>query len=248
MNQLEKKKFKKIFGVDSESIGQTLIISPFFHAKLFRAKLKKCEFFKGLIYHGVRGDYQGRQITFVNTGIGEALVADCVLAQDERKTKQIIFLGAAGALQNLRIGDCVYIDKAFYDTDYFKKFGFGFTQKNMISFKPDKSLIEIFLGTKHWRENDIKQASIISLHTLWDQNSELINRIIQLNIDCIDLECALFYAAAARKKIKAVAFCYISDLIPSKPYWGDFLTPEICRIKQSISRLVCLALETASTL
>jgi len=248
MNQSDKKKFKKVFGINSEHIGQTLIISPFFPAKLFRAKLKNSEFFKGLIYHGIRGEYRGRQVTFINTGVGQSLVADCVLAQDEKNTKQIIFLGAAGALQNLKIGDCVYIKKAFYDTDYFKKFGFDFTQEKVKSFAIDNSLIKIISQAAKPMKKDFKQASIISLHTLWDQNRQVIDKIIKMNIDCIDLECALFYAAAASKKIRAAALCYISDLAPDRPYWGNFSIAEKSKIEQSVSRLVCMALNTAGTI
>lgn len=245
MTESERKKFKKLFGIAPECMGQALIISPFFNTKLLQAKLKNSEFFKGLVYKGVQGNYQGTQITFINTGIGQSLTVDCLLAQDSEKIKKIIFLGAVGAVRDLNFADMVLIDKAFYDANYYQKFGFNFNQKQIKNFSPGEKLIDLCFKVAQTQKYKLKKASLISVHTLWDQNDEMIQRIYDDNIQCLDLECALFYATAALKKIEAVALCYVSDLINAKPYWSDF-SPRDCRlVKKNIANLVNIALESS---
>ena len=56
-----------------------------------------------MLYHGLSATVQGKKITYINTGIGQSMVADCVLAQSNKQIKKIIFLGAAGAISDFKI-------------------------------------------------------------------------------------------------------------------------------------------------
>ena len=246
MNKKDRKKFEKLFGASPELMTETLIISPFFGTKLFKEQLRDSRNFSGLVFRGITGKFNGRKITFINTGVGQSLVSDCVLAQDEKVTKKIIFLGAVGGVKDLRFAEQIFIDKAFFDADYFEKFGFDIGSGPMKHFAPDKQFASSALRFAEEKRYRLKKASVISLHTLWDQNKRLIGKIYDLNINSVDLECALFYATANHKKIRSLALCYVSDLIPSRPYWSDFPPQDRVKISRSIAGLVSLALGMSS--
>jgi len=243
MKDAEGKKFKKLFGISRDDLGEVLLISPFFHVKLVASELKQKKFFKGMIFHGLNGFYKNKKITFVNTGMGQTLVADCILAQDPEKIKAVIFLGAVGAVKDLEIADIVVIKEAVFDTQYYRNFGINFKEGELKKFYPDAQLLEYSLNTAGKRNYHLRQANVISLHTFWDQAEQRANQLANNGMKSVDLECALFYAAARRKKIKAIAFCFVSDNIVSRPFWGDFSVKERLEMKKRASEIVCLGLE-----
>jgi purine-nucleoside phosphorylase len=240
------KKFKRFFGVSRAELGETLIISPFFSTRLFTAYLKQAVSFKGMLYHGVSGMYENKKVSFVNTGMGQTLTADCVLAQDWEKNRAIIFLGAVGALAGFEIADNVLVQQAFFDTTYYEQFGIRCRRDNPEGFCPDSDLVDHCRKAAAEHKYDFKPVEVISVHTLWDQGEWKIDRFHQLGMQAIDLECALFYAAAAKKKIKALALCYVSDLLLKKPFWGDYSLQERLAMREALAKLVKIALRLAA--
>jgi len=240
----DKLKFKKLFGTDYARLGQRLIISPFFSPKLFGVKLKNSKYFKGLIYKGVTGAYRGQTITFVNTGIGQTLVADSILAQDQDNICSVIFLGAVGAVNSLSVADLVLVKQACFDADYYQRLDMYF--KNDLSvnnFKPNNKLAQLCSDFLSKQKINVKEINVISLNSLWQQDDNLIQRIQKKGIQAVDLECAFFYAMAKKKKIKALALCYVSDLLPTKPYWRDLSDVDRIQVQKSISDLIKAALD-----
>ncbi|MCG2712109.1 MAG: hypothetical protein L6416_07280 [Candidatus Omnitrophica bacterium] len=243
MKDAEEKKFKKLFGISRDDLGEVLLISPFFNVKLAASELKQKTFFKGMIFYGLNGVYKNKKITFINTGMGQTLVADCILAQDPKKIKAVIFLGALGAVKNLDIADIVVIKEALFDTQYHGKFGINFKEGAQNKFYPDAQLLEYSLNTACEKKYDLKQANVISIHTFWDQPVQRAKELAENGVQSVDLECALFYAAARKKKIKSIAFCFVSDNIISRPFWGKFSTEERLAMKNKASEIVRLGLE-----
>lgn len=243
MKSLEKEKFNKIFGVSRDEIADVLLISPFFNVKLFASKLKKKKFFKGLLFHGLNGIYGTKKVTFINTGMGQSFVVDCMLAQDPQKIKAVIFLGAVGAVQDLKIADSVVIKEAVFDTKYHAKFGINFQANDARVFYPDMQLLEKSTAIALEKRYDLKQANVSSIHTLWEQPKARAEELAKKGIQSVDLECALFYAAALEKKIKSIAFCFVSDQILSRPFWGNFSAAERLAMKNKAAEIVDLGLE-----
>jgi len=126
MSEIEDKKFIKLFGITQDQIGDCIVLSPFFNPKLFASQVENPQYFKGMLFHGLSGTFKNKKITFIYTGMGQTLVADCVLAQDKNRIKAIIFLGAIGAVRDLEIADKVIIEQAFFDQTYYSKFGIEF--------------------------------------------------------------------------------------------------------------------------
>ncbi len=243
MKDAEEKKFKKLFGINRDDLGEVLLISPFFHAKLVSAELKRKEFFKGMIFHGLNGFYEDKKITFVNTGMGQTLVVDCILAQNPEKIKAVIFLGAVGAVKDLEIADIVVIKEAVFDTEYYGNFGLIFKGDSLKKFYPDAQLLEYSLNVAGKKNYHLRQANVISLHTFWDQPEQRAKQLAKNGMQSVDLECALFYAAAWEKKIKSLAVCFVSDNILRRPFWGDFSVKERLKMKKRASDVVLLGLE-----
>jgi purine-nucleoside phosphorylase len=245
MKEFEKQRFRRLFGINRKELGEVLVISPFFSPKLFKQRLKKISVFKGMVYQGINGQIQERKISFINTGMGQSLVADCVMAQDAKKVKALIFLGAAGAIRDLEIGDNTVIEKAFFDTEFYYKFGIFI----------DPSLNNFFLAspeliskTKNFSKEcglKLKPSTLISLHTFLDQGPERAKVFSEKKIQSVDLECALFYAAAKKKGIPAVALCFVSDHILNKPFWSDFSVLQKAKIRNQIFALSDFSLQLA---
>ncbi len=243
MNKDDRLKFKKLFGLGDELLGNALIISPFLSPKFFKAEVKAEQSFKGLIYTGARGIYENKKVTFINTGIGHTLVGDCVLAQDPEKISTIIFLGAVGALNGLKIADCVFVKQAFFDTQYYEKFGMKWEDNpGAYSFGADDRLVDLCAELLKKEKAEIRQIDVVSLNSIWEEDESKVLALKKKNIQAVDLECAIFYAAAKSKKIKALGLCFVSDLLLSKPYWSNLSAPEQEKLKKSIKFLVKTAL------
>jgi len=237
-------KFKKLFGIDCAALSQRLIISPFFSPKLFGLKLKNSKYFKGLIYKGVTGTYQGQTITFINTGIGPMLVADSILAQDQDNVCSVIFIGAVGGVTSLSIADIVLIKQAYFDAGYYQRLAINFKNYSSVNnLKPDNKLMQLCSDFLSKQKIKAKEINVISLNSLWHQDDNLIQQIKKKGIQAVDLECAFFYAMAKKQKIKALALCYVSDLLLTKPYWHDLSCIDRIQVQKSISYLIEVALE-----
>ncbi|MBI4846092.1 MAG: hypothetical protein HY810_06455 [Candidatus Omnitrophica bacterium] len=243
MKNNDSAKFKKLFGIERGKIGQTLIISPFFNAKLFSGYIKKHKYFQGMLYKGVQGVFENREITFVNTGIGASLVVDSVLAQEQNRTKKIIFLGAVGALTGLDVGENVFVEEASIDEKYFNSINSGIENTGLKLFKADAVLIREVKNAAEKLRIKIRGINVTALDSLWQQDKKTQDRLEQNGAQAVDLECAFFYSAAKTKGIQAISLCFVSDHIRHKQYWNEVSPLERCQIKKSIRDLIELSLK-----
>ena len=238
MSKIEVKKFNKLFGISDDKLGDTLVISPFFKPKLFFSRLKNPEYFKGILFYGVTGIFNNKRVSFICTGMGQSLVADCVLAQDSKKIKKIFFLGAVGAIRDLEIADNVIIEKAIFDSTYYRQFNIKLSESSKKEFFPSVKLVKEALSMAKEKNFIIKKINTISIHTFINQGIEIGKELFQAGMQSVDLECALFYAAAEIRQINAIAFCFVSDDILKQPFWGNFSLQEKSMIKNQMIELV----------
>ncbi len=243
MSKIKDKKFNKLFGIGYDQLGDVLVISPFFKPKLFFNRLENPKHFKGMLFYGLTGMFKNKRVSFICTGMGQSLVADCVLAQDPKIIKTIIFLGAVGAIRDLAIADNVIIEKAIFDTSYYKQFNIEINENSKKEFFPAAELVEKTLMLAKEKNFSIKKANTISIHTFINQSIEIGKELSQAGIQSVDLECALFYAAAELKQINAIAFCFVSDNILEQPFWEDFSLQEKAKMRNQMAELVNFSLE-----
>ncbi|MCP4650566.1 MAG: hypothetical protein GY853_10880 [PVC group bacterium] len=246
MSQENKLKFKSLFGIVPEEFPDTLIISPFFSLKSFKSELENAENFKGMVFKGVVGAYKDKKIAFVNTGMGHTLVGDCVLAQQITNVSKIIFLGAVGAVNGLNVGDCVLVQKAFFDTEYYEKLGvFGQNKNEIKCFIPDPELVDKIDALAKEQKKEIKKIDVMSVHSFWNEDEVLVNKLKDASIHAVELECAIFYALSSLNQIKSLALCFVSDHVVRRPYWSDFSPAEQAGMRESREFMVKASLEMA---
>ncbi|MBU1087241.1 MAG: hypothetical protein KKD05_06960 [Candidatus Omnitrophica bacterium] len=243
MSTIEVKKFIKLFGISYDELGECLVISPFFNPKLFASHVENPQYFRGMLFHGMSGTFKSKKLTFIYTGMGQTLVADCLLAQDKKRIKAIIFLGAVGAVRDLEIADKVIIEKAFFDVSYYSKLGIALGENSKKEFFPCERMMDASLKLAKEKNIFLKKANTLSIHTFIDQGFEIAENLYQSGVQSVDLECALFYAAAKIKQINALALCFVSDNILTKPFWSDFSLSEKTKIKNQMLELVKFSLE-----
>ncbi len=236
------KRFRFLFGIEPKSLSEFLIISPFFSSRLFSFKLKNRKNFKGRLFRGLNGEYKGQPVSFINTGIGQSLVSDCVLAlRDFDIGKKIIFLGACGAIDDLEIGAGVLIENAQIDPEYFNNF---VCRNTSLSFEPDFSADKKLASAAGKISGDkIIPIKLMSINSLWDQdNREKFRKMKQDKFQAVDLETAFFYALCSGAPA-ALSLCYVSDHLFRQPYWSDFSLGQKAEMRRSAEMLVETSLE-----
>ena len=236
-------KFKALFGVGQELVPESIIVSPFFSIKLFSALLKDKQSFKGMMFSGVRGLYKNKEIMFIKTGVGATLVHDCVLALSEAKVSKIIFLGAVGAVSELDVGDCVLIKKAFFDKEYCSSLRISLIESNENSYGPDVSLVDLCEKISQKNNFKLKPADIMSLHSIWNENDELVLNLKDKRIDAVELECSIFYGITKFLKQSSLALCFVSDHLINSPFWSEKSLSNQSSIKKNMQDLSRLALD-----
>ena len=246
------KRFKFLFGAGSESIADFAIVSPFFPVKSLSDKLKNKNNFKGALFRGVTGFYEGKKVSFINTGIGQSLLSDCVMALEITACKKIVFLGSCGAVDDLRVGSCVIIEQARIDAEYFENFLPGVF--------PESRAGEFYAGSvmaaaakKIFLQKKINPAEIklMSINSLWDQDCpDKFLKLKEKNVQAVDLETAFFYALCRNREDRFhgryLSLCFISDHLRTHPYWDSFSLDQKNGLKKAVELLVGVALELSS--
>lgn len=241
-------RFRVLFGIERQRLGPGLVISPFLNSRQAGRHMSSPRFFSGMAFSGVCGKISGKPISFICSGMGHPLTADCVLAQDAQRVNTIVFVGAVGAWRQRAIGDCVVISRALFDTQYYRQFpGCALNAGGLAEFVPDASLVLFSENAAQLRDIALSRIAIASVNSLWQQDEEMVPRLEAGGVSGIDLECALFYAAAAHCAISAVSLAVVTDIPGERPYWGGFSLTERRAVSRNIHCLLQLSLHIAVT-
>jgi len=98
-------KFKKLFGIEADTVQETCIVMPFVGKGVLR-ELGIKDLSRGLVYSSGNGEFG----TVVYTSMGATFTGDAVLYIAETPCREIYFLGTCGLLQRtpgLNIGSLV---------------------------------------------------------------------------------------------------------------------------------------------
>ncbi|PIS28960.1 hypothetical protein COT42_06575 [Candidatus Saganbacteria bacterium CG08_land_8_20_14_0_20_45_16] len=103
--------FQAFFAVKPAAIQRTVLVSPIIYPNQFEKMLgQKGQHSRALLGY-LLANFKG--LTFIKTAMSQAAVADLVLLLKGTKCRQVIFLGAIGALASgFKIGDTYATDKA----------------------------------------------------------------------------------------------------------------------------------------
>lgn len=202
----------KLLGTSPENLGQKVIVTPFGRIEELTSMLQNPKPFKGIIYKGVTGTYNNKKTSIIVTGIGSTLVGDCILSLDSPDIKEVYFIGTAGGLGDLKIGDLLISELAI-------------DGKNFCKYTEHQKNYSTFLGKEYYGSENLinklpyKTGKVFSIGSLYGESDQFLKYLETLNINAVELEIASFYAACSAMKFDNLALAVISDLPLSKPFW-----------------------------
>ena len=242
----DEQRFRKLFGIERRRLGQGMVISPFLSCQQAARHMSRPRFFRGAAFRGVCGAIGGRPLSYIQSGMGHTMVADCVLAQEGRQVSTLVFVGAAGVWQGCALGDAVVISRAVFDAQYYRQFSICESGGECRMFIPDEQVVLLSERIARSHNVSLARTSIASVNSLWQQDEHLVPRLTRYGAAGVDLEAALFYAAASRREIPAVAMAVVTDIPGERPYWGAFSPKEYRLMARSLRRLLLVSLRIAA--
>jgi len=205
------KVFLKVFGSSPDFIAKKVVISPFISPDRFKLHFKKetVKEFSGELYRGVTGRFYNGLITFIKTGPGRVLLKDCLFFLSHAGVKEMLFLGSAGGLRDLKIGDLLLSLRATPHKD--------FSSYSLSDGDYSRKLKDYFLSIGRKSQVFLKEGKVFTLSSLFEQNQAFLRRLEKSGFSGLDLELSHFFQAATISKIKAAGLCAISDLPLKRP-------------------------------
>ena len=151
-------------------------------------------------------------ILFKSIGASQSVM--CLERLIASGTKEIIILGFCGSLkENIQIGSVVLAYEAYSQEGTSKHY---FPDET--SFKASE---ELFSEVKNILEkNNLPYliTKLVSTDAPFRETSEWLNKMINLGIECVDMETSAVYALAQFYKISAVSLMVVSDIL-KKDNW-----------------------------
>lgn len=207
--------FKALFGVESSEIKKTCIVMPL-RQKAVLKELGIKNFVRGRLY----GAGCNKDFSLIHTGVGCAFIGDALLYLKETSCRDAILLGSCGLVNSkngLAIGSLVSPSQVYAS----ESFSHMLLEREIgkKAFYPDKGLLRNLL--KAGSRLPIKEVTCATIPSL-KLEEELREAFIEKDIDVVDMECSVFFAAARYCGFKSAALFYVSDIIKEKPFYADF--------------------------
>lgn len=205
---------QSVLNCDKSLIKETVIVAPWWEPNYFEDME-----YKQIVEGSIKVwdcKLNGKELTYIKTGIGASVCTDAILALGTTQCKRIIFVGSVGALDEvIEIGDivipilsvcgdgvCRYLERDIRKDCFGEKY------------YPDKKMNQLLLEitSKICLENNIKYHEVhnFSVDTIFAQFAHL-DDIIDMKCKSIEMETAALFKAAALCNIPAVALLSTSD-------------------------------------
>lgn len=197
--------FQSLFGVPAETIQSTCILTPFL-PKALRTALALPPLKNGNPY----ATAQGNRFSLIRTQIGAPYVGDAVLYLKETRCKNIIFVGACGALPSvgLTIGNLIVPADALALESFCQLL--THSSLHPLKITANASMHQQFIEmTPTLLARPMHAASLGSIHL----ETNYISYLKDYHIDVVDMECAAFLHAATSIHRPAIALLYITDIL-----------------------------------
>ncbi|MFH1798702.1 MAG: hypothetical protein ABH844_05135 [Candidatus Omnitrophota bacterium] len=218
----KEKMFKYCFGLSAKDFPEGVIVTPFIPLKQFGRHCESVKTFKGRLFSGIIVQKNDRCFAVIQSGIGKSLIRDAVMLLGSTPVKHVIFLGAAGGINDTAIGDLVLCENNRADKAYLKS-------------------AEEFFKRQIKDERVFKKGNIFTVDSLMDETEENLCDIKKKGFIAIDMELSAFYSAAAEIKRKAVALVFVSDLPLEKPIYERLREEEHKRYKSIVEESIHLS-------
>lgn len=233
--------FKNLFGIQSQEIKRTCVITPFLSKGLTR-DLKIPQMFKGNPFAAG----QSKHFTLIYSQIGAPFVGDAVLYLQNTFCENLILLGACGLVHkkaSLDIGSLVAPTMSFSLESFSKLVDQNYDKID--SYYPSEALLNQFLEFKTpFKISKTTCATVGSIQL----EEKYLESFKQNAIDVVDLECSAFFCAAKHINRKAIAFFYITDILKEKELHTPLSAKDRGSLRQAQKNIAKLISDFSKTL
>jgi purine-nucleoside phosphorylase len=216
--------FKKLFGVEKESIKKNCIILPFASNDILNG-LGVSKLSRGKLY----GCAQTRDFSVIHSGMGTSLTGDAVLYLKESPCENLFLFGGCGSTGTLAIGAIVSVFLA-YEEESFSKSLLSPVHNSWPSFYPNRMFEESIE-----KAGIFKRANCLTVSSL-KLESERLGEFRRQSIDVVDMECSAFFSAARFNKQKALGLLFVTDVVNQRPFYETRLATERKLLQSSIKK------------
>ena len=224
--------FKTLFGLKAAEVRRTCVVMPFIvKGVLEDFGIKRLT--RGRLYGAGNSSF----CTVLHTRMGPAFTGDAVLYLDATPCRNIVLFGTCGLLSSaggLKIGTLVSPSRC-YAQESFTGLLTGAPSPRIPVF-PDPRFRQSLLSAAG--RGVVKDAVGLSVGSLKLQEGKKDGWLSQ-GIRVVDLECAAFFAAAARIGRKAAALLVITDLVEEKPFYADLEKNQLSLSIRQASHIIC---------
>jgi len=158
---------------------------------------------------GYTGEYQGRRISVMGTGMGMPSIG--IYSWELIHTygvKNLIRIGSAGSLQpDIHVRDIVIGMGACTNSGYAAQFGLPGTFTPIASWPLLKKAVAI----AERKQIDVRVGNILSSDIFYDDDPEAWKKWARMGVMAVEMEAAALYLNAARGNVNALCLLTISD-------------------------------------
>ncbi len=212
---------KSNFKCEPSEISEKVIIAPTWEVDIFTNHVDSIKHISGPTGHGydINQLYiKDKKITYITTGVGACNLMDAVLALGCTPCKEILFIGAVGALdKDMKIGDIVIPEYSICGIGADRYLTSGNVSDNDCygkKYYPDKEISDEVLKftNEAIKDTDIKvhMGKIFSCDTIFAEYAHL-DEFIKEGCNIIEMETATLFHSANIAGIKASALLNVSD-------------------------------------
>ncbi len=245
-------------GCSPDDIAESVVVTPFIPLKYFRRmmdpetvrELNPRFFFKGVT--GVYGgEYGGKRITVVLTGVGPSRVGDLVSILSLTPARRVLFVGAVGALHpEWKIGE-FFLARTAADGEGYARYcrmdmGELIESAHIVGCRGElHDELESFLVEKG--ENH-RSGSVFTIGSIAHESHENLQALASAGFDVIEMELSAFFEACDHHGFDGAALAYVSDLPITSPVWQDKTPEEEKALKRAWRMTPRLCLEFLASL
>ena len=221
-------KVKNIFGLPEQDIQSNCIIVPFLNKAMRQAfgiqkSLKAGRLFSAVNISGA---------TLVLTRMGPGFVGDAVMFLDETPAQKLFLLGSCGIIKKTRKYDLgsLLVPKLSYAYDSFC----ALMQKKKTpppAFRADPGLLQRIRASNTFVQT-VVGAAFVSLAFEERFQADFLAQ----GITSLDMESAVFYAAAQHIQRKACALLFTTDILTSHPFMQKITSQQELVIQQAAAQ------------
>lgn len=204
---------------DPSQISEKVILAPTWEPEIFKDHVDSINKISDPTGHTVYELIQdGKSFTYIMSGIGACNIMDIILALGTTNCKEVVFVGANGAIaENIKVGDVMIPEYSVCGVGADRYLCTGDLKNNDCfgkKYYPNDELfnkaLDIAEATTANTEISVYKAQNFSIDTVYAEYLHL-DEIIKMGCNSIEMETATVFHTADIAGIKAVAIFDVSD-------------------------------------